>query len=75
MTGFYKVLTVRAIKEPNHGVISNPGIPGEKSRSLKQISPSLGLGIEMTVASFVITSLCLIKLGENSACWSSDFIQ
>jgi hypothetical protein len=66
MTNFYKMLTVRAIKEPNHGVISNPGIPGEKSRNLKQISTSRGLGIQMTVASFVITSLCLIKLGKNS---------
>jgi hypothetical protein len=32
------------------GVISNPGIPGEKSLNLKQISPSRVLGIEMTVA-------------------------
>ena len=65
MTDFYKMLTMRAIKEPHHGVISNPGIPGEKSLNLKQISPRIL--VEMTVAGFVITSLCPKILGEHSA--------
>ncbi len=47
------------------GVISHPGIPGEKSLNVKQISPRIL--VEMTVAGFVITSLCPIKKsGEHS---------
>ncbi len=52
---------MKAVKESYFGVISNPGIPGEKSLNLKQISPPAGWRVEMTGADFVITSLCLIK--------------
>ena len=38
---------MRTIKESRLGVISNPGIPGEKSLNLKQISPRIL--VEMTV--------------------------
>jgi len=41
---------MRIIIKSHPRVISNPGIPGEKSLNLKQISPSRVLGIEMTVA-------------------------
>jgi len=52
------------IQKSHFGVISNPGIPGEKSLNLNQISPRIL--VEMTVAGYVIVSLCLIKLGEHS---------
>lgn len=55
---------MRAIKISHLAVISNPGIPGEKSLNLKQISPRIL--VEMTVAGFVITSLCPTVLGEHS---------
>lgn len=42
-------------------VISNPGIPGEKSFILKQISPREL--VEMTFTGFVIASLCPINIG------------
>jgi len=64
MTDFYKALIVKSIRKSHSGVISNPGIPGEKSLNWKQISPRTL--VEMTVVCFVITLLCLIKLGEHS---------
>ena len=39
MTDFYKALIVKSIRKSHSGVISNPGIPGEKSLNWKQISP------------------------------------
>ena len=44
----------------------NPGIPGEKSLNLKQISPSRGLGIENDSCRFSHHLIMpILKLGDH----------
>jgi hypothetical protein len=63
---------MKSITKPHRGVISNPGIPGEKSAILQRDFSSgtrrndSCQKVEMTVAGFVITSLYPIKLGKHS---------
>ena len=59
-----------AIIKSYSGVISNPGISGEKSLNLQQISPRKL--VEMTVQStFVIYSLFPKNLGNHSK-WTQE---
>ena len=60
MTDFYIVLIIITIIKSHPGVISSPGIPGEKSLKLKQIFPPAGWCLEMTVNGYVISSICLL---------------